>query len=223
MKIERLEIKSGDVGEQLKFYRDLLGQEIKNYKEESFEVEVGYSILKLVQDANATPYHIAIHIPDRQEEIALDWIKDRVPVLKHNNDEIIDFSNWNAKSLYFYDADKNIMEFISRKSFNKPESAIFSEESLLGIAEVGLATDDIKEKFEFLHRNCHLGIFDGSFEKFCAIGDDKGLLITIDKNDKDWFPTKDRAFPSDFKIKFRHKDQKQELKFENNRLDLINN
>lgn len=223
MKIERLEIRSGDVGEQLKFYRDLLGLEIRNYKEESFEVELGYSVLKLVQDESATPYHIAIHIPDKQEEIALEWIKERVPVLRNNNDEIIDFSNWNAKSLYFYDADNNIMEFISRRSFFKPQSAIFSEESLLGIAEVGLATDDIEEKFEFLNRNCDLEIFDGSFDKFCAIGDDEGLLITIDKNGKDWFPTKDSAFASDFKIEFRHKDQKQKLQFENNRLDLINN
>lgn len=222
MKIERLEIKSADVKEQLKFYRDLLGLEIKNYKEESFEVELGYSMLKLVQDKDATPYHIAIHIPDRQEEIALEWIKERVPVLKNNNDEIIDFSNWNAKSLYFYDADKNIMEFISRRSFHKPQSAIFSEESLLGIAEVGLATGDIKEKYEFLKRECHLEIFDGSFDKFCAIGDDKGLLITIDKNEKDWFPTKDKAFTSDFELEFRHKDQKHTIDFVNDRLDLKN-
>ncbi len=221
MKIEVLEIKTGDVGAQLKFYRDFLGLEIQNYQEESFEVKLGYSILKLIQDSNFKPYHIAIHIPDRQEKIALEWVKERVPVLKNNNEEIIDFSNWNAKSLYFYDADNNIMEFIARKSAHKPQSAIFSEESLLGIAEIGLATNNIKEKFEILRAKSQLEKFDGDFEKFCAIGDDEGLLITINKDQKDWFPTNDKAFSADFKIVFSHEKEKQKLKFENDELSFI--
>lgn len=218
MKIEKLEIYSGQVQEQYRFYRDVLELEIQNHSEDSFEVLTGYSILKIQYRKNATPYHIAFHIPDKQEEIALDWVKERVPVLKNNTDEIIDFSNWDAKSLYFYDADKNIMEFIARRNFHKPDSALFSEESIIGISEIGLATKNIEDKYKFLQKNFGLNVFDGNFEKFCAIGDDEGLLITINASLKDWFPTNDKAYISDFKMSFSQNGQFYKLNFENDQL-----
>ena len=213
MKIQKLEIATSDIIKQLQFYKDLLGLEIQNRDEKSFEIGLGFSILKFREEKNFTPYHIAIHIPDKQEEKALVWLKSRVPILKNNLDEIIDFSAWDAKSVYFYDEDKNIMEFISRRNFNKPASEVFSEKSLLGIAEIGLATNDIEEKFNFLHRQCGLEVFDGNFEKFCAIGDHQGLLITINKKLKNWFPTGDVAFSSDFRINFNHKGIDNKLEF----------
>jgi len=220
MKIEKLEIATADIGKQLHFYRDLLGLEILEQEEMSFKIAMGFSVLKLRQDNNFTPYHIAIHIPDKQEGIALTWLKSRVPIQKNNLDEIVDFSAWDAKSVYFYDEDKNIMEFIARGNFNKPFSEVFSGKSLLGIAEIGLATNNIEEKFKFLKQNCGLEVFDGNFEKFCAIGDHQGLIITINKNLKDWFPTGDEAFSSDFRIKFSHKGSKYDLDFINDCLKL---
>ena len=202
------------------FYRDLLGLEIRDQKEKSFEIVMESSILKFRQDKNFTPYHIAIYIPDKQEEKALAWLKTRVSILKNGKDEIVDFSAWDAKSIYFYDEDKNILEFISRKNFNKPVSEVFSEKSLLGIAEIGLATNDIEEKFIFLHQQYELEIFDGNFEKFCAIGDHQGLFITINKNLKDWFPTGDKTFSSDFRINFNHKGIDHKLEFINDCLKL---
>ncbi|HSI70311.1 MAG TPA: VOC family protein [Gillisia sp.] len=222
MKIERLEIRSANVAEQLKFYRDLLELKTINYDGESFEMTVGYTQIKFSQYKGATPYHIAIHIPDRQEEEALRWVKERIPVLKNNNEEIIDFSGWDAKSVYFYDKDENIMEFISRRRFNEAATPIFSDKSLLGVAEVGLATSDIKLKFDFLQKNCGLEVFDGNFEKFCAIGDDKGLLITINKELKEWFPTKDKAYASPFSIWFSHGKEICALKFEEDQLYDLN-
>lgn len=220
MKIEKLEIATADIGKQLHFYRDLLGLEIRDQKERSFEIVMGFSILKFRHDKKFTPYHIAIHIPDKQEGIALTWLKSRVSILKNNLDEIVDFSAWGAKSVYFYDEDKNIMEFIARGNFNKPFSDVFLEKSLLGIAEIGLATNNIEEKYNFLQKNCGLEVFDGNFEKFCAIGDHQGLIITINKKLKDWFPSGDEAFSSDFRIGFSHKGSNYDLDFINDCLKL---
>lgn len=220
MKIETLHIYTSNLEEQLKFYRDLFELEIRNYTEDCFEVEIGYSVLRFQQKKDATPYHIAIHIPDKQEEEALKWVKERVSALKNNDDEIIDFSHWQAKSLYFYDRDGNIMEFISRRQFHKPESAIFSPKSLLGISEIGLATGNIKEKFSFLSTKCGLEVFDGSFEKFCAIGDPEGLLITINKKLKDWFPSGDKAYASEFSVQFTHNGENFRVVFEDDKLSL---
>ncbi len=194
---------------------------MSDYFEESFKVQAGFSEIIFTQSENAKPYHIAFHIPDKQEEKALEWVKEKVPVLKNETDEIIDFSAWNAKSLYFYDEDENILEFISRGSFSKPDSALFSSASILGISEIGIGTTGVKKKFGYLNAKFGLEKYDGDFEKFCAIGDDEGLLITIDRTQKDWFPTNDRAFASEFRIVFENNGQKHQLSFEDDQLKAI--
>ncbi len=220
MKINRLEIKTGNLNAQLQFYRDILGLETTGLNENSFEVIIGYSVLKFISSKNFTPYHIAIHIPNKQEEKSLAWLKNRLEILKNEGEEIVDFPAWNARSVYFYDADDNIMEFISRRNFLTPESGEFSEKSLVGIAEIGLPTANIREKFELLNKHFLLEKFDGDFEVFCAMGDDIGLLITIDKNKKDWFPTNDRAFSSDISIEFTHQDVEHNFKFQNDIIEI---
>ncbi|MGY5850450.1 VOC family protein [Salegentibacter sp. F14] len=221
MKIRKLQLYTLNFNEQLRFYRETLGLEVKQNSRENFEVQIGYSLLEFRYKKDAKPYHIAFHIPDNQHQQALQWVKERVPAIAHNNKEIIDFSAWNAKSLYFYDADNNILEFISRGDFNKPQSALFSEESILGLAEVGIGTTQVREKFNFL--NAHFGLekYDGDFERFCAIGDDKGLLITIDRNKKDWFPNDDKAYPAEFLVEFTVGEKKYKLTFEEDRLKAV--
>ncbi|CAL65617.1 VOC family protein [Christiangramia forsetii] len=220
MKINRLTVYSCNIEAQLKFYRDQLNFEVKSSSKDSFEIQAGYSILKFQYKENATPYHIAFHIPDRQEEEALAWFDGKRAIQKFNDKKIIDFSNWQAMSVYFYDEDQNIMEFISRRNFSKPESAIFDSSNIVGLAEIGLATNNIKEKFEKLKFDCGLNQFDGDFEKFCAIGEDSGLIITINKEEKDWFPTGDEAYASDFEMEFEHDSKTFQLTFSNDELKI---
>lgn len=221
MKIRELEIFTSNIDQQKTFYGQVLGLTILNQDSNSFEVEVGFTSVKFLQKENATPYHIAIHAKDQQEKEALNWLKSRVEILKAGEDEIVDFSNWNAKSIYFYDKDQNIMELISRRNWFKAESSGFSSKDFVGVAEIGLAVSDISEKFQKLQEHCDLDIYDGNFEKFCAIGDDEGLLITIDKNQKDWFPTNDKAFGSGFRIRFENKGSSYEFLFEDDTLKIF--
>ena len=220
MKINKLTVFTSNIEKQLEFYRDELDFEIADYSKDSFELNAGYSRLRFEFKENATPYHIAFHIPDEQEEVAMNWLEKIVPVLKYNDDKIIDFSNWQAKSVYFYDKDQNIMEFISRKEFHKPESAIFNSSNIVGLAEIGLVTKNIKQKFEKLKLECGLDRFDGDFERFCAIGDPSGLLITINNDQKDWFPTEDKAYSSDFELIFEHESKTFKLNFSNDELEI---
>ena len=223
MKIEKLTIYTSNIEGQLKFYRDELGFEIEKYTEDSFEIITGYSRLRLEYRGNSTPYHIAFHIPDRQEEVAMEWLDNIVPVIGFNDDKIVDFPNWQAKSIYFYDKDKNIMEFISRRDFSKAETAIFNVDNIVGIAEIGLVTQNIKEKFEKLNLECGLDQFDGDFDRFCAIGDPSGLLITINNEKKDWFPTNDKAYSSDFKMEFGHQSKTFQLNYSQDKLTISEN
>lgn len=215
MKILKLTVYSNKIKSQLRFYRDDLGFEVLNYEEKSFEIKAGYSILKFEYRENPTPYHIAFHIPDNQEKDALQWLENETAVLKNNTDKIIDFSNWHAKSVYFYDEDENIIEFISRTDFSTPESALFSADSIVGLAEIGLGTENVSAKFDQLQEGCGLKKFDGDFKRFCAVGEPSGLIITINKNKKDWFPTNDKAYSSPFELEFSHLSKIYLLKFSN--------
>ncbi|TVZ25370.1 catechol-2,3-dioxygenase [Gillisia sp. Hel_I_86] len=222
MRITRLEIGCRNIEKQQGFYREVLGLKIYNETVNSFELHLGYSVLYFQQTDSFTPYHIAFHIPDKEEEKALEWLKWRVGVLKYENFEIVDFKGWDAKSLYFYDTDKNIMEFISRRKFNGESSSSFSEKSILGISEIGMATDELQEKYKILNTNTRLEVFDGNFEKFCAIGDDEGLLITINSKLKTWFPTGDIAYNSAFKIEFQNNEKEYALQYNGEKLKFQN-
>ena len=221
MKIAHLQVFTGNLQEQQDFYGKVLQLQLKNVSDTSFQVKVGFSVLEFQKKKSVKPYHIAFHIPALQEEKALNWLKDRVSILKDGEEEIVNFSGWKAKSIYFYDADKNVIEFISRRHFFPPESEEFSEESIVGISEIGLATSDVKSAFEFLNANFSLKKFTGDYERFCATGDDEGLFIVINKEQKDWFPSDDKAFASEFKIGFSTASGKEEMAYKNERLELL--
>lgn len=221
MKIEYLKIFSQNIEEQKKFYRDVLELPVKETGTNSFRVHIGFSELEIEKKKDATPYHLAFHIPPQREQVALEWLEPRTGILKNESEKIVDFPAWKAKSLYFYDADKNILEFISRRGLYPPKTGEFSEKDILGIAEVGLATNDVEEKFSFLNQNFGLEKYSGDYERFCAVGDDEGLFIIINKDQKDWIPTGDKAYASPFEIKLSVEKALFGGIFKNERLELL--
>jgi hypothetical protein len=60
-----------------------------------------------------------------------------------------------------------------------------------------------------------LEIYDGGFGNFCAVGDENGLFICVNKNRKDWYPTQDKAFPSEFELKLLEKGNPFAVEFIN--------
>ncbi|MCM4157895.1 VOC family protein [Gramella sp. AN32] len=220
MKITQLKIFSQNIKEQLRFYKDELDFELTSYDETSFELQLGYSVLRFEKSTKARPYHFAFHIPDGQEDWASEWLKSHLAPIKHHGKEIIDFDNWKAKSVYFYDKDENIVELISRIDLNSSDSGVFNAQSIVGIAEIGMATSDISAKFKDLRSECFLNLFDGDMERFCAIGDASGLIICIDKNKKDWFPNEDKAYTSDFEMEMEHKNENFSISYKNDELSI---
>ena len=221
MRIDYLKIFSRNLEGQEAFYRDVLQLPVIATGKDKFQVKVGFSLLEIEARKNATPYHIAFHIPPHRERMALEWLKTKTEILENDGEEIVDFPAWNAKSLYFYDADKNILEFISRRKLFPEYKGAFSSEEIIGISEIGLATNEVKEKFGFLNEHFELEKYSGDYERFCAVGDDEGLFIIIDKNQKDWIPTGDKAFASPFEIKIAVKKAIFGAVFDNDRLELL--
>lgn len=223
MKIKELKIYTADLSKQIDFYESKIGLKLIEKTEFEASVQIGKSILKLIENDQFQPYHFAINIPSNKVEEALNWLKSRVGILKDEKNEIQDFKSWNAKAIYFYDIDKNIVEFIARKNLGNESHEDFGANSLLEISEIGMAVNNIKTTFNTLKQISNIEKYDGGFEKFCAIGTEHGLFICIDKNIKDWFPTGDKAYSSEFEIRFEENETEYELEFKNEEIKAVAN
>ena len=201
MKIEELIIYTNNLKEQITFYGDLLRFELIGTTGMTASFQIGESVLTLIEKRNSLPYHFAFNITFNKDKEALRWLKERVSVIKFEDDEIINFENWKAKAIYFYDKDQNIVEFIARNGIDNDSKEMFSSKSILNISEIGIGTSNIKRLYEQINTMKPIEIFDGSFERFCALGNNDGLFIAVDMLKKDWFPTGDKIYPSGFIVK----------------------
>ncbi|WP_422081033.1 VOC family protein [Ulvibacterium sp.] len=223
MQIKELKIYARNFSKQVEFYAKIIGLTLIDISENQAVFQIGKSKLKIVGSDKFKPYHFAINIPCNQEIRALKWLKERVEILKNGIHEIQDFDFWNAKAIYFYDRDHNIVEFIARKNLQNGTEEEFDVNSLLEISEIGIPVSDIETIFNRLNAMANLQKYDGGFERFCAIGDENGLFICINKQLKDWFPTGDKAHSSAFAIKFKENERDYDLEFSNGEIKAIAN
>lgn len=221
MKIKELTLFSNKIQQLKAFYTHTFGLKLLVENKKMIEFQIGNSILRFLDSKKALPYHFALTIPSNKELEALLWLKQKVEVIPFNGSEIIDFPNWNAKSLYFYDSDKNIVEFIARKNLNLNLEATFDSEQLIEISEIGIATTAIEPIYRSLNKKANLEIFYGNLDRFCAIGSENGLFICINKNLKPtWFPTDSKTFSSDFTARIENKNTGYTIEFKDDKLSI---
>lgn len=220
MQIKELKLFTPNIAALHHFYAEIMGLPSLLNTATNIRFQIGNSVLFFEERPNATPYHFAINIPSYQEEAALYWLKERVDILDYKNQEIQDFSDWNARALYFYDPDKNIVELIARKNLTYPSVATFDHHAWLEISEIGMPVSDIATVYQVLEQQLDIKIFDGGFERFCAIGDEQGLFICINKQVRDWFPKGDPAFSSDFELQLEQAGQLFNLQFKDEKVSI---
>ena len=201
MKIKEVILFTSNIQKQKQFYKTVLGFEQIEDSRERISFKAGTSILSFQYKENVNPSHLAFNIPSNAIYDALTWLGKRTEVLDCESEKIADFSNWKAKAIYFYDADNNIMEFIARERIVVESDVAFVPRLILSISEMAIATDNIERIYNSINQIKPIPIFDGDFNRFCALGNDEGLFIIVDKNKKKWYPTNDEAFTSDFIIK----------------------
>jgi catechol-2,3-dioxygenase len=201
MKIKQLILETRNLEAQIEFYSKVLKFEIVFRNGVACSFLAGDSLLTFRADKKSTPYHFAFNIPSNKEKEALIWLKQRARILSFDGSEIISFKSWNSKAIYFYDKDKNIVEFIARKNLNRNSFDTFSSKSILNISEIGLASRNLKQTYETVNSMRSINLYSGSFEKFCALGNEEGMFIMVHPNLKEWFPNDDKIFQSDFIIR----------------------
>ena len=214
MKFKEITLYSRQLQLQKAFYTEGLTLPLLTETLHSFSIQAGHTLIHFIERLDAQPYHFAFNIPSFQEVEALKWLKARTAILTSEEEEIIDFSNWNAKAIYFYDADHNIVELIARRNLNYPDLNSFGGEALLELCEIGLPVDDFKGTCQYLNEQLQIPIYSGNMETFGAIGDEQGLFIVIDKNKRKWFPKGDEAPSADFEVLIDLSGKKERLFFE---------
>mgnify|MGYP001829093045 FL=1 len=222
MKIRSLKINTSGFDAQVAFYSEVIGLQLISKKEHEAVFELGASKLILKRSKDFQPYHFAINIPCNMEQEALIWLKNRVTILKDGDSEIQNFESWNARAIYFYDKDGNIVELIARRNLRNEYQGKFDRNCLLEISEIGIATDNIKSVYSSLTKIVTLKKYDGGWERFCALGDENGLFICINKRLKNWCPTDDKAYSAPFEIEFQEKGKGYKLGFKNEQIMAIN-
>lgn len=201
MKIQEITLFTNQIKKQKHFYQNVLEFDLVYNSEKKITFKTGSSLLSFRFKSDTKPAHFAFNIPLNKIEEALSWLQKRVAILPDNENEISNLKSWHAKAIYFYDADKNIVEFISRQDLRIESSEVFSSKSVNSISEIALVTAKISKLFKTIYTLKPIDIFHGNFNRFCALGNHEGLFILLDKTVKTWHPTSEAAHTADFIIK----------------------
>lgn len=194
MRITELTLATSSPEELKKFYADLLGFDEIAAKSDSdgFSFQCGDTRMNFVPGDRDAKYHFAFNVhPDKLPE-AITWLQQRGVELVHSAEHrgfLIDFPDWWAKSVYFYDPAGNIAEIIARGALgpagNTPK---FSAKSITGVSEIGVVTDDVPAMREWIStaHGIHAFARNKNTDDFSAMGDDHGLLLLVTAGRK-WY------------------------------------
>ncbi|WP_320111876.1 VOC family protein [Draconibacterium orientale] len=206
MKIRALELTTNNLKQTEGFYTDVLGLKMNEVSSHSLSYTIGSSVLHFTEKAGeAGVYHFAFNIPCNKINEALNWIASKVdPITNEAGEYITNFKNWNAHSVYFFDNNKNILEFIARGDLENSSAEPFTSNSILSINEVGIVAQKPLKLARQLINSHGLEYFEKGpkREDFTVLGDDNGLVV-ISGTDRNWYPSRELAKQRSLKMKIQ--------------------
>jgi hypothetical protein len=170
------------------FYGDRLGMTVA-HDATSLAIRAGDTRIRFVHDAAAPApfYHFAFNIPENKIRLARDWQAERSPLLpipERNRaagypPEVVDYSHWNAHSIFFLDPAGNVVEYIARHDLKNAAEGPFTPRDILCTSEIALIVEDVIGTAETLRRDFVLPTYRGASGDFTALGDEHGLLLVM--------------------------------------------
>lgn len=199
MRLTKIELETGAFREILDFYRDILQFEVwSDGIGEEFFIYAGSTTISFKRTTENPVYHFAFNIPSNKIDEACIWLQQKTELLwlEESKSFIANFTNWNARSVYFFDPAGNIVEFISRFDLEDNVDEMFSPSQLRCVSEIGIVFPlaSFDEENKKLLSSYPLKYFNKQppLEHFRAFGDDSGLFIVVPEN-RNWYPTIDTA------------------------------
>jgi catechol 2,3-dioxygenase-like lactoylglutathione lyase family enzyme len=216
MKIKEIILLSDDLNETSRFYSELMGFKISESSTSRITFKAGSSQLTFLRTNNQNCiYHFAFDIPHNKLDEALQWLSAKVDLIEFEGRNIIDFPTWNAKSLYFYDNNGNVLEFIARFENENESHHSFEGSSIVSISEIAFVTENVEKLAKDLIQTHGLTYYFRQLQRedFSVIGDDNGLIIIVSST-RNWFPTPINAEKFPVKVIIEKNGNNLELKYE---------
>jgi catechol 2,3-dioxygenase-like lactoylglutathione lyase family enzyme len=196
MRIRELTLATEDVARQSAFWGQTLGLPVREGAG-AVEVSLQRSTLRFEQAPTGSDprYHFAVNIPPGTIEAAAAWIEERHEFLAFHDDPdvpegaTIVHTDRGASAVYFLDAAGNVVELIANDNLDDAPDEPFGPESLLELAEIGVATADAAATRDVIQETLAAGILWGGREgrRLTAIGDDHGVVIVAPVG-RGWIP-----------------------------------
>lgn len=200
MKIKEIQLLTSQLSVLEDFYTQRLYFKITRKNSDSISFQAGNSILTFIQSSTTTePYHFAFNIPSQSIIECYDCYKDKLKFLDNVENPkiqppVYDFTDWNAKALYFLDPDNNILEFIAREDIDIPLKSPFTNQNIINISEVGIVVDNALKAANEYKEKYGISTFSRSkgSSSFHPLGNDTGLLILVQEK-RIWYTTNFKA------------------------------
>lgn len=217
MRLQKVSMQAGDILSLKDFYQQTLGLHIHYEDERSFELVTGPTTVRFekTEGAQNPYYHFAWNIPENQYHQAAEWLKAKqITLLKEpgTDNEILEFKDWNAHALYFYDAADNIVELIARHNLNNTSDETFGPQSFLELSEVGVVSKAYERTFDYITKELSIPFWKGNQQDFNALGDERGLFITVPEG-RQWFMSNKQAVCYPVEINFTHNEKNKTVYF----------
>ena len=183
-------LSSASTDELRHFYGDILGLSVAKVETKSLTVAVGGSWVTFRESSREQDrpfYHFAFNIPENKIRSALEWQRRRTSMLPIPErlrdpdypDEVVNYSHWNAHSIFFLDPAGNVVEYIARHDLKNRASGDFTSADILYPSEIGIIVDDVLETASQLKEVARLEQYRGGDDQFTALGDEHGLLLIM--------------------------------------------
>lgn len=191
MKIKKLKLNAQSIDQQKTFFINKLGFELKEEHPHSFTFQVGWTELTFVKSDLDLKYHYCFLIPSNQLQSAIKWLQNKTQLVEIESDKIIQhFESWNAHSIYFYDADGNLAEFIVRHDLKNEQEGSFDVSKILCVNEIGMPVRNVESINDKLQTEIQSRFWKGDLKRFGTNGDLDGLFLLVNPDIKNnWFPT----------------------------------
>jgi catechol-2,3-dioxygenase len=174
------------------FYHGALGLRVTAERDDRLTIAGGATPITFAHapvrgDAAAPFYHFAFNIPQDKIRAARDWQRKRSdllpipPALRDPSypDDVVNYSHWNAHSVFFFDPAGNVVEYIARHDLRNDAGGDFDERDILYASEIAFVTDDVAALSQELKRAAGVEQYRSSSDQFAALGDEHGLLLVM--------------------------------------------
>ncbi|HYJ62573.1 MAG TPA: hypothetical protein VEV62_02430 [Parafilimonas sp.] len=196
MLLKELVLQTKNIDELYAFYKNVLQLDVMKSGAKTVLISAGKTRL-IFQETNDTEkpfYHFAFNISSNKIKESLKWLKDKVEVLwiEEYKSYIAEFTNWNARSVYFFDVAGNVVELIARFDLDDEVDELFSSSHIRNVSEIGIVfnAEQFDASVNHIMQEYQLEYFSKQppLKHFRAIGDDEGLFIVVPEQ-RNWYPT----------------------------------